>query len=134
MTEETSELDNVGAEMDAANLYSEEVVTDRKVGVIRILTPIDANGQRDPSRAPIFTGETQIMTQMGPLPISFGIPAANVAEAVAGYSAAAREGLRKTVERIRELQREAASQIVTPGMPGFQAPPAAPQGGGIVMP
>ena len=90
MTEETSELDNVGAEMDAANLYSEEVVTDRKVGVIRILTPIDANGQRDPSRAPIFTGETQIMTQMGPLPISFEIPAANVAEAVAGYSAAAR--------------------------------------------
>lgn len=134
MSQEQSELDNVGADMDVANLYSEEVITDRKVGVIRILTPIDVNGHRDVSRPLIFTGETQIMTQMGPLPISFEIPATTVAEAVAGYSEAAREGLRRTVERIRELQREAASQIVTPGMPGFQAPPAAPQGGGIVMP
>lgn len=134
MSQEQSELDNVGADMDVANLYSEEVITDRKVGVIRILTPIDVNGHRDVSRPLIFTGETQIMTQMGPLPISFEIPATTVAEAVAGYSEAAREGLRRTVERIRELQREAANQIVTPGMPGFQAPPAAPQGGGIVMP
>ena len=39
----------------------------------------------------------------------------------------------KDVQKLREMRREAANQIVTPGMPGFQAPPA-PGGSGIVMP
>ena len=73
------------------------------------------------------------MTQVGPIPINFEIPAKTLAEAVAGYGAAAQKGLQDTVERLREMRREAANQIVTPGMPGFQAPPAAGNGG-LVMP
>lgn len=127
-----AEQDNLdaGARMDAANLYTETVVTDRKVGTIRVLAPITADGNPDMTRPALFLGEAQIMTQMGPLPISFEIPVATLSEAVENYGEAAAKGIEQTMERLRALRREAASQIVTPDMPGFQAPPS----GGIAMP
>ncbi len=118
-----SELDSINAEMDATDLYSEEILTDRKMGTIRILTPVLANGSADPSRKPIFSGEIQLMTQMGPLPINFEIDADTVEEAVAKYSESAKAGVKKTIEKIQELRREAATKIVTPGTPGFGVPP-----------
>lgn len=118
-----SELDSINAEMDAANLYSEEILTDRKMGNIRILTPVLADGSADPSRKPIFSGEIQIMTQMGPLPINFDIEADTVQEAVKKYGEAAKAGVQKTIDKIQELRREAATKIVTPGTPGFGVPP-----------
>ena len=118
------------AKMDPANLYAEEIVTDRKAGTIHILTPITVTGERDAAREQIFMGESQIMTQMGPMPLTFEIPAKTLAEAVEGYGQAAEAGLRQMVERIEAMRREAATQIVTPGMPGYQAPPS----GGLVMP
>ncbi|MBP3438088.1 MAG: hypothetical protein J6K46_01910 [Sutterella sp.] len=133
MADNQNGLDSMNAEMDASNLYSEEVVTDRKVGTIRVLTPVLPTGARDLERPMIFMGEAQIMTQMGPLPITFEIPAQSVAEAVAAYGTCAKDGVRQTIEKIQAMRREAASQIVTPGMPGFQAPPA-PGGSGIAMP
>lgn len=133
MADNQDGLDSMNSEMDASNLYSEEVVTDRKVGTIRVLTPVLTTGARDPERPMVFIGEAQIYTQMGPLPITFEIPAQSVAEAVAAYGASAKEGVRQTIEKIQAMRREAASQIVTPGMPGFQAPPAA-GGSGIAMP
>ena len=51
-------LDNLSADMDAANLYTEEIVTDRKMGTIHVLTPITPEGAKDPTRAPIFTGRS----------------------------------------------------------------------------
>ena len=133
MADNQNGLDSMNAEMDASNLYSEEVVTDRKVGTIRVLTPVLPTGARDLERPMIFMGEAQIMTQMGPLPITFEIPAQSVAEAVAAYGTCAKDGVRQTIEKIQAMRREAASQIVTPGMPGFQTPPA-PGGSGIAMP
>lgn len=118
-----SELDDINAQMDANNLYAEEILTDRKMGTIRILTPVLPNGDRDSARKPIYTGEVQIMTQMGALPISFEIDAENTEQAVAKYGEAAKEGVRKTIERIQEMRREAATKIVTPGTPGFGVPP-----------
>ena len=120
-----SELDSINAEMDAANLYSEEILTDRTMGNIRILTPVLADGSADPSRKPIFSGEIQIMTQMGPLPINFDIEADTVQEAVKKYGEAAKAGVQKTIDKIQELRREAATKIVTPGTPGFGVPPDA---------
>ena len=128
-----SELDSINAEMDAANLYSEEILTDRKMGNIRILTPVLANGNADPSRKPIFSGEIQIMTQMGPLPINFDIEADTVEEAVKKYGEAAKAGVQKTIDKIQELRREAATKIVTPGTPGFGVPPTT-GGSSIQMP
>ena len=117
-------IDAMNTQMDVASLYREEVVTDRKVGTIHVLTPILDSGERDTNRPLLFLGDTQIMTQMGPLPISFEIKA--------DYGEAAKQGVRDTIEKLQAMRREAASQIVTPGMPGFQAPPAA--GSGIAMP
>ena len=125
--------DDLKVEMDAANLYREEMITDRKMGVIHVLTPVTAQGEKDTARARIFTGEVQIMTQMGPLPISFEIKAENLEEAVKLYGEAAKKGVQETIEKMQQLRREAASKIVTPGTPGFGVPPAAGTGG-IQMP
>ena len=36
--------------MDATGLFREEIITDRKVGTIRVLHPVTANGTADDSR------------------------------------------------------------------------------------
>ena len=51
-------------------------------------------GATDGSRPIVYTGEAQIMTQMGPLPITFEIEATTLAEAVEGY-ARRRQGRRR---------------------------------------
>lgn len=131
-----AQLDDFKVEMDAANLYREELITDRKMGVIHVLTPVTAAGTTDLNRTPIYTGEVQIMTQMGPLPISFEIKAAHLEEAVKLYGDAAKQGVKDTIEKMQQMRREAASKIVTPGTPGFGVPPApgATGGSGLVMP
>src|SRR5580765_3565488 len=66
--------------MDPAMLYREDVFTDRKIGVIRRLTPVKTDGSDDPGRATLYAGETQIMTSVGPLPVNFEIEAASLGE------------------------------------------------------
>lgn len=107
--------------MDAAGVYREEVYTDRKVGVIRVLTPVKSDGSTDTTRAPLYTGEAQILTPMGALPVSFDIEAATLEEAIAGYAEAAREGVERAIREIQDMRRQAASSIVVPqagGLPG----------------
>ncbi|MDH4115345.1 MAG: hypothetical protein OEU89_07725, partial [Burkholderiaceae bacterium] len=55
--------------MDATSLYREEIYTDRRVGTIRALVPVDGKGGTDAARPVVYVGEAQIMTQMGPLPV-----------------------------------------------------------------
>lgn len=129
-----SELDDLKAEMDAANLYTETIVTDRKMGAMRVLKPITADGEPDLTRKSLFMGEVQIMTQMGPLPISFEIEADTMAEAVAKYGESAKLGVQKTIEQLQQMRRDAASKIVTPGSPGFGVPGMGGTGGKIQMP
>ena len=116
-----ADLDSMNAQMDVNALVREEVVTDRKIGSIRVLTPITVDGMRDMNREVIYLGETQIMTQMGPLPISFEIKAKTLAEAVSGYAEAAKAGVEETIAKIEAMRREAATKIVTPGDAGFAA-------------
>ena len=116
-----ADLDSMNAQMDVNALVREEVVTDRKIGSIRVLTPITVDGMRDINREVIYLGETQIMTQMGPLPISFEIKAKTLAEAVSGYAEAAKAGVEETIAKIEAMRREAATKIVTPGDAGFAA-------------
>ncbi len=118
--------------MDAASLYREDVFTDRKVGTIRVLTPVLASGAADAARPVIYVGEAQIMTQMGALPITFEIEAADLAAAVAGYGAAANAAVERTMRELQELRRQAASSIVVPGQAGYGGMPGA--GGKIQMP
>ena len=116
-----ADLDQMSIQMDVNALVREEIITDRKVGTIRVLTPVTVEGTRDLNREVIYMGETQIMTQMGPLPISFQITAATLQEAVQGYGEAAKAGVQETIAKIEEMRREAASKIVTPGDAGFAA-------------
>src|SRR5215203_5318082 len=100
--------------MDAASLYREEIITDRKVGTLRVMTPLTPDGATDAGRPVIYMGEAQIMTNAGPLPISFDVEAANLAEAVDKFGAAAKEAIERTVRDLQELRRQAASSIVVP--------------------
>ena len=112
--------------MDPASLYREDIVTDRKVGTIRMLTPLKSDGATDSVRPVIYTGEAQIMTGAGPLPINFEIEAKNLAEAVDKFGDAAKEAIERTVRDLQEMRRQAASSIVVP-----QGPIGGLGGGGL---
>ena len=110
--------------MDAASVYREDVYTDRKVGTIRCLTPVNSDGTPDAGRKPSFIGEAQILTPMGAIPVTFEIEATGLAEAIKNYEEAAKEGVERTVKEIQEYRRQQASSIVIPqggagGMPGL---------------
>jgi hypothetical protein len=102
------------AKMDPASLYREEIITDRKVGTLRIMTPLKPDGTSDNARPVVYMGEAQIMTGAGPLPISFEIEAKSLKEAVEGFGAYAKEAIERTVRELQELRRQAASSIVVP--------------------
>ena len=91
--------------MDAAALYIEEVFTDQRVGTIRRLTPVTADGDKDPQRKVLFQGQAQILTPNGALPINFELPADSLADAVAQFGDAAKMALEDTM---RELQENAS--------------------------
>lgn len=125
--------------MDADDLWREEIYTDRKIGTLRVLTPVRSDGQPDAARKTNYVGEAQIMTNVGALPISFEIEAASLTEAVAGYAAAAREAFERTMRELQEMRRQSASSLVLPGQGGgaFGAgglPPGLGGGGKIQMP
>jgi len=100
--------------LDPEDLYREDVFTDRRVGTLRRLVPVDGEGREDPARATLYVGQAQLWTQMGPLPISFEIEAAGLPEAIEAYPAAARTAIEQTLEEAREMRRQQASQIVVP--------------------
>lgn len=106
------------SKMDAASLYREDIVTDRKVGTIRRMTPLKIDGSEDGARPTLYVGEAQIMTNAGPLPINFEIEAATLGEAVEKFGDAAKEAVERTVRELQELRRQQASSIVVPGMGG----------------
>ena len=121
--------------MDASSLYREEVVTDRKVGTIRVLTPLKSDGTTDASRAVLYIGEAQIMTNVGALPINFELDASSLGEAVAKFADAARDAVERTMKDLQELRRQAASSIVVPqgGMGGLGGPGGLPGAGGKIQ-
>jgi len=123
-------------EFDAEDLYLEETFTDRKVGTIRRLTPVKTDGTPDRARAVLFSGQTQLLTPMGAVPIAFDIEARDLQEAIARYPEGMRAAVDRTVEEVRELRRQAASQIVVPEMGGAGGLPGGgvPGGGKIQIP
>lgn len=116
--------ENPEIKMDTETLYREETFTDRKMGSIRVLTPVTDDGATDIQRPVVYVGQTQIMTPMGTLPITFEIEAASLGEAVSKFGDGAKVAIEQTMEEIKELRRQAASQIVIPeaggagGLPG----------------
>jgi hypothetical protein len=100
--------------MDTQDLYREDTYTDRKVGTIRVMTPVKPDGSPDPSRTATYVGQAQIMTPAGVLPLSFEIAAKTLAEACAGFSDGAKVAFDETMQELQEMRRQQASSIVIP--------------------
>jgi hypothetical protein len=113
-------------ELDAAGLYREETFTDRRAGTIRRLTPVTPDGLVDASRAVLFSGQTQLLTPAGVLPLVFDIEARSLDEAVKKFPEGVKAALEQAIDEARELRREAASRIVVPEVG------ASPAGGGKI--
>ena len=121
------------ATMDAKSLYREEIYTDRKVGTLRVLVPVKTDGSPDTGRPTLFQGEAQLMTNMGPLPISFDIEATDLASAVTRYADATKTGVERAMRELQELRRQASSSIVIPQTGAAGLPPGALRGGGKIQ-
>ena len=136
MATEPKDLD---IQMQSERLYQEEVFTDRSVGTIQRLTPITRDGGPDQTRAVIYSGQTQILTPLGTLPISFDIEAKSLKEAAERFGDAAKAAIEQTMKRLEELRRESASSIVLPGagnggLGGLGGKGGLPGGGKIKLP
>jgi hypothetical protein len=104
-------------QVDKNNLYREEVYTDLKIASIRVLTPVTVDGSIDTGRPVLYSGETQLMSQMGPVPVHAPIDAANLDEAIGKFPDAVNQAVERLMEEAREVQRREASRIVVPGQP-----------------
>ncbi|HEY0684020.1 MAG TPA: hypothetical protein VGD45_16940 [Steroidobacter sp.] len=125
---------NQDPQMDADALYQEDNFTDRRVGAIRRLSPVRADGSADPTRPVLFIGQAEIMTNMGPVPINFEIEGPTLAEAVKGFAPAAQAAIERTVQQIQEMRRQQASQLVVPQGPVPGITGGGRGGGKIQMP
>ena len=119
--------------MDVNDLYREDMYSDRKVGTIRVLTPVKPDGTPDPARATSYVGQAQIMTPAGALPLSFEIDARTLAEACEGFADGARVAFEETMRELQEMRRQAASSLVLPGQGGGGFPPGGMGGGGKIQ-
>jgi len=102
---------------DRANLYQEEVFTDLRVGSIRRLTPVLPDGSRDMGRPQLFTGQAQLMSPAGPLPIQCNLKATSLDEAMTQFPQAINEAVERLVQEAEEMRRQETSRIVVPGQP-----------------
>jgi hypothetical protein len=94
---------------------------------------VKKDGERDPARAVLYIGETQVLTPAGALPIAFEIGAGSLEETADKFGQLAKEAIERTVKELQELRRQAASSIV---VPQGGIPPMGGMGGGgkIQMP
>ena len=119
--------------LDPNGLYREEILTDRKAGTLRRLTPIKIDGSTDTTRAVLYSGQTQLLTPGGVLPLAFDIEASTLEDALKKFPEAMRVALDEAIEEAREYRREAASRIVVPEVgAGAIGPGAGPAGGGKI--
>jgi hypothetical protein len=100
--------------MDPNALFREENYTDQKMGAIRKLTPVDANGDEDQSRDVLFFGSAQ-----GP----------TIGAAATDFAAKAAIAVEEAAKELEQMRRDQASQIVMPGQGGGMG---GPPSGGII--
>jgi len=119
--------------LDPAALYREEIFTDRRAGTIRRLTPVTADGAADSARPVLFSGQTQLLTPAGVLPLAFEIEARTLEEALQKFPEGVKVALEQAIDEAREMRREAASRIVVPEVGGGAIGPGpGPASGGKI--
>ena len=116
--------------VDTNHLYREEVFTDLRIATIRRLTPVRPDGSPDASRPALYSAQTTLMSQAGPLPVEAPIEAASLEEAAAKFPTAIQEAVDRLLEEAREIRRREASRIVVPS--AMPPPPGGARGGGII--
>jgi hypothetical protein len=121
-------------QLDPKGLYREDVFTDRRAGSIRRLTPVTTDGAPDPARPVLYSGQTQLLTPAGVLPLGFEIEASTLEEALQKFPAGVKLALEQAIDEARELRREAASRIVVPEVGSGVGPGPASCGGKIKFP
>ena len=127
MAQEQQQLPEI--KLDATQLYREEIFTDRKAGTLRRLVPVLPDGTEDSTRHVLYSGQTQLLTPAGVLPLSFELEAASLADACNKFPEAVKIAIEQAIEEAREMRREHASRIVVPDAGGMGGPPA---GGGRI--
>ena len=131
---EGNPMDLGDLQADTENLHREESFSDMQAASIRRFTPVDGDGNPDPSRPTNFVGETTVVTQMGPLPLSFPIEADSLKGAFEAFPEGVKGALEQLNERAKEMAREEASRIVVPsGMPPGGMPGGGMGGGGKLI-
>jgi hypothetical protein len=118
----SSANDGRQATMDSTQIYREDTFTDRRVGTIRRLTPVTADGSPDGARPVIYVGQAQVMTPMGAVPISFELESTTLDGAIAKFGAAAEQAVQQTMRELQEIRREQASSLVIPDAAGGALP------------
>ena len=116
--------------LDLAQLYREEIFTDRKAGTLRRLVPVLADGSTDAARPVLYSGQTQLLTPAGVLPLAFELEATSLEDACNKFPDAVKVAIEQAIEEAREMRREAASRIVVPEAGGGMGGP--PGGGGRI--
>ena len=104
--------------MDPNGLFREENFTDQKMGSIRKLVPVKADGSDDPDRTTEFFGSAQVMTPMGAIPLNFALDGATIGEAASDFAGKAQIAVEEAGREIERMRREQASKIVVPGQGG----------------
>lgn len=115
--------------IDADNMYREEAFTDLKVGSIRRLVPVTADGEDDSSRETYFEGQASLMTPAGNLPLSFELEANTLAGAIEKFPEAVNAAAERAIDELKEMQRQQSQKIQVPGQGDF----GGGQGGGRIQ-
>ena len=108
---------DVDFRIDRSNLYREESFTDLKVGTIKLLNPVKADGSDDKTRKKIFVGNTNVMTPQGPIPIQGMVQAKELQQAVKKFPEAMEAAMDRLIEeakKYQEQQQAEDSQIQKP--------------------
>lgn len=101
--------------MNPNALFREENYTDQKIGAIRKLVPVMATGTDDPDRRVQYLGSTQIMSQMGPIPLNFELSGNTIGEAAEDFATKAKVAVEEASQELERMRRDQTSQIVVPG-------------------
>ena len=126
--------DELELRMDPNALYREETYTDRRVGIIRVMTPVTTDGSIDLARKVLYVGEAQLLSPVGALPITFEIEATSLGDAAEKFAAGAKVAVERAIRELQELRREQSSSIVIPDrMPPDMGGRGGPRGPGRIQ-
>lgn len=118
---------------DTDNLYRIDTFTDQRSGSIRRMTPVDADGNDDPSRPVRYIGEASAMTPAGTIPLSFELEGDSLAQAAEGFADGAQQSFQETLEELKRMQRDQQQSIMVPGQEGKIDVPGGMGGGGKIQ-